>query len=106
MTPPAWPDLLLVNLRYGRDSARTLGELAEAMGAPRRELEKATEQLRRDGRPVCSGSDGIWLTTDAAELEAQVAALRRRAVHQLVTVRSLRATARRMGRHPQMTAGL
>lgn len=95
---PLWPDLLLVNLSYGRDRARTLGELAESMGAPRRELEKAVEALRRAGKPICSGPDGIWLTDSPAELRDQYRRLRRRYITQAVGARELLRTAARLER--------
>lgn len=99
MTPPNWPDLLQVQLGWGRDRARTLGELAEAMGAPRRALEAAVEQLRKDGVPIVSGPRGIHLTQDPAELRAAYRALRRRYVTQAIGARELLRTADRMERH-------
>ena len=98
---PNWADLLLVNLRWGRDGARTLGELSESMGAPRRALEKAVEELRVDGKPICTGAEGVWLTDSAAELRDQYRRLRARYVKQAVNARVLLRTARRYERVQQ-----
>lgn len=102
MNPPPWADLLLVNLRWGRDGARTLGELAEAMGAPRRALEKAVEELRKAGSPIVTGSDGVWLSVSDVELEAAAKALQERAVTILLGARALRKTARRFAKVKQL----
>jgi biotin operon repressor len=98
----AWADLVLLRLPLGRDRAVTLSELAETLGVSRRVVERAIESLRARGEAVCTGADGAWLSRDSAELLAQVEALRRRAIHQLVNVRALRATARRYQRTQQM----
>jgi biotin operon repressor len=92
---PDLSSLVQVNLRYGRDRARTLGELAEDMGISRRLVEKAIESMRLDGVPVCTGSEGAWLSVDSRELYAHAAALRSRAIHVLLGARALRRTARR-----------
>lgn len=90
---PAWPDLLYLRLRWGEP--QTIGDLAEAMGAPRRAIEKACEELRRSGAPVISCSEGLYLSTDHRELERAAGRLRLRAIHQLLGARALRETARR-----------
>jgi biotin operon repressor len=98
---PDLVSLVQTRLNWGRDRAVTIGELAETMNLSRRAIEKAIETLRATGAPVCSGTDGIWLTTDAGELERQVEALRRRAIHQLIGARALRLTARRYRKQVQ-----
>jgi len=80
---------------WGRDRARTIGSLQEQLRCTRRSVERAVEELRLSGAPICSGTEGLWLTTDAAELRAHADRLRSRAIHQLLGARALRATARR-----------
>jgi biotin operon repressor len=99
---PDWPSLVYTRLWWGRDRAVTIGSLAEVMEVSRRTVEKAVEELRRTGAPVCTGSDGVWLSNDADELEAQVEALRRRAIHQMVGARALRRTARGYRKQQQL----
>lgn len=95
--------LLQVHLGWGRDRARTIGALAEGMGVSRRVVEKGVEELRASGRPICSGSDGIWLTTSEAELVEQYRALRRRYIRQAVNARHLLRTAKRYAKVQQTT---
>lgn len=94
--------LLHVHLGWGRDHAKTIGDLAESLNVPRRTVEKGVEELRLRGVPICSGTPGVWITHDPAELLAQVEALRRRAIHQLIGARALRTTARRFARTQQL----
>lgn len=103
MTPdvPWWPSLVAVNLRYGRDKARTIGEIAEDMGISRRTVEKAVEQMRLEGAPVISGSEGIWLTDSAEELRDAYRRLRARYIHQAIGARALLRTAQRYEKHRQ-----
>jgi len=89
-------------LFWGRDRAATIGAIAESAGCARREVEKAAELLRADGAPLCSGAEGLWLSDSPEELLAQVDALRRRAIHQLVNARALRRTARSFARQQQL----
>ena len=98
---PDMPSLVQVNLRYGRDRARKLGELAEDMGVPRRVIEQSIESLRKDGVPIVTGSDGVWLSTDSRELADAAERLRSRALHILLGARALRRTARRFERVQQ-----
>ena len=89
------PETVARSLRLGRDSARTIGSIAEQFGVPRRTIERSIEQLRRSGRPICTGNDGVWLTQSASELQEQSQLLRKRAIQILLGSRALRATARR-----------
>ena len=77
-------------LNIGRDHARTIGELAEALNVPRRTIEEAVQSARLDGVPIVSGSEGLWLAQTPQEAHEAALALRRRAIHQLVTARALR----------------
>jgi biotin operon repressor len=103
VNPPPWPDLLRTRLFYGRDRAVTIGTLTEQLGVSRRIVERAVEELRLSGAPICSGTQGLWLSTDARELYAHAARLRSRAIHVLLGARALRATARRHERVQQTT---
>jgi hypothetical protein len=103
LTAPHWADLIKVRLGYGRDRARTIGFLQEQLGVSRRIVEKAIEQLRLEGCPVCTGSAGAWLTTDAAELRAHAGALRSRAARIFRGADALEATAARHERAQQTT---
>lgn len=102
-TAPDWPDLIRTRLMWGRDRARTIGSLQEQLRCTRRTVERAIEQSRLEGFPVCTGPEGVWLTTDAAELRAHADRLRQRAITQLLGARALRATARRHERVQQTT---
>ena len=106
MTPPPWSDLLFVQLGWGRDRVRTLGELSESMGAPRRALEQASEELRRSGCPLISCSQGLYLSTDQRELEAAAKSLQARAVTILLGSRALRRTARLYAKNRQLVMDL
>jgi hypothetical protein len=101
LTAPYWPDLVKVRLGYGRDRARTLGDLAEAMGTSRRCVEKAIETLRLEGVEVCTGSDGAWLSRDPLELRRHAGALRSRAARIFAGANALEATAARHERAAQ-----
>lgn len=102
MTPPPWSDLLRTRLFYGRDKAVTIGTLTEQMGCSRRIVERAVEELRLSGAPICSGTEGLWLSLDARELYEQAERLRSRALHVLLGARALRQTARRHERVQQI----
>ena len=88
------PERLFANLFWGEDRARSIGDIAEAHGCSRRMVEKAAEQLRADGSPICSGRSGLWLSDDPVELRHQYRALRSRAIGQMVNARRLLRTAR------------
>lgn len=91
-----WSDMVAVRLGFGADKAVTIGRLAEDMGIPRRMVEQAVTDLRLQGRPVASDGRGVWLSDSAKEMADQAQRLRERALHQLLTARAVRATARRM----------
>lgn len=101
MNAPPWADLVRTRLVYGRDRARTIGDIAEQLGTSRRTIEAAVETLRREGAPICTGSDGVYLSTDARELREHAERLRSRAIHVLLGARALRTTARRFEKHQQ-----
>jgi Mn-dependent DtxR family transcriptional regulator len=94
--------LLHSRLFFGRDGAVTIGQLAESLNVPRRQVEQAVEQLRRDGKGIITGSFGVYLSLDPRECERAAEALRRRAITILLGARALRRTARRMGAMRQM----
>lgn len=91
---PTPADVLALHLNFALSV--TIGELAEQLRWPRRMVEQAITDLRLQGRPVCTGPDGVWLARSAKEMEQQYQALRRRYISQALTARAVRATARRM----------
>ena len=105
-SPPAgryasdWPARVYGRLYLGADRAVTLGALAEKMGTSRRVVERALQELREQGAPVCSDGSGVWLG-DRADLDATLASLRRRLVSQYGTFLALRRTRRAMGDYQQ-----
>lgn len=103
---PDWASIVATQLGFGRDNARTIGDIQERLNVPRRTVEAAIEQLRRSGSPVCTGSDGAWLTDSATELRQHADALRSRAVTVMLGARALRATARRYERSQQLRLAL
>ena len=76
--------------------ARTLSELAELNGCSRREVEAFIQQARLDGYPIVSSGKGLWLGTDAEAL-AWCERAHARAIHQLETVKGVRAGVERRG---------
>lgn len=96
---PDFPSLVATHLFWGKPI--TISQIAEDMKVSRRQVEKAIEQLRLEGTPICSGTEGLWLSLDAQELYEQAERLRSRAIHVLLGARSLRATARRFERVQQ-----
>ena len=85
-----------LNLGLGADNARSIGAIAESAGVSRREVERAVEDARRNGEPICTGPGGVWLTDNPAELRDNYRALRRRYIRQAVNARVLLRTARRL----------
>jgi biotin operon repressor len=75
---------------------QTKKELASKLGIPTRDVEALVQQYRLDGAAIVSDGSGYRLARNAAEVESCYRRLRSRAVHQLVTARALRRTARRM----------
>jgi hypothetical protein len=103
LTAPHWADLVATRLRWGRDGAVTIGELAESMHVMRREVERAITALRAEGVPVCTGSAGVWLTTSPSELRVCYRWLRSKYIHQAIGARVLLQTAQRFERTQQTT---
>ena len=100
---PDFPSLVATHLFYGSDRAISISQIAEDMRVSRRAVEQAIEVLRREyGTPICTGSPGVWLTTDSAELYAHAERLRSRAIRVLIGARALRATARRHEKQKQL----
>ena len=97
MTPPPAADVLYLVLPAGRDRAESIGHIAERLDWPRRVVEQAITDLRLAGKPICSGSEGVWVSSSPREVADQAHRLRERAIHQLLTARALRRTAERMG---------
>lgn len=87
---------VLAQLGWGRDNARSLSDIAEHLGWPRRAVEAAVQALRLAGKAVASGSEGVWLADSAADMDATFAQLRRRIVSQSATAWAVRSCARRM----------
>ena len=77
-------------------SPQTKRILASKLGIPTRDVEAAIQSYRLDGAAILSSGDGYALGQSAAEVDACADRLRVRAIHQLLTSRALRATARRM----------
>lgn len=96
MNAPDWATLVRTRLMYGRDRARTIGELQEQLGTSRRIVERAIEQSRLEGFPVISDGDGVYLAQTSEEVRACADRLNRRLISQYRTVRSMRRTAARM----------
>ena len=84
------------------DTPQTKRELAEKSGHSVRDVELLIHAARLEGVPILSDGDGYRLSHDPAEVLACSQRLRRRAIHQLLTSRALRRTARRMAA-PQIT---
>jgi hypothetical protein len=85
---------VLADLRDGQ--TWTIAALATNHGWPRRTVEACLQELRLAGEPIVTDAYGVHLARSADEVAECVAALRRRAVHQMLTARALRRTARRM----------
>lgn len=75
---------------------QTKRELASKVGCTPREVELEVNRLRLDGAEIISDSSGYRLGASAAEVDACADRLRVRAIHQLLTSRALRRTARCM----------
>ena len=92
---------ILAQLRFGRDGARSIGELAESMNWQRREVEQALQALVNDGRvPVIAAVSGeqrgVYLAQTSDEVRAYAESLRRRLVQQYKRIRALRRVAASM----------
>lgn len=91
-----YPSAVLANLHRGRDGARSLSDLAEALGCPRRVLERSVQELRRRGHPIASGNEGVWIAENYRDLAETYQQLRHRVVEQSRTAWKVRATMRRL----------
>ena len=87
---------LLSALGNSEAHARTYGEIAESAGVTRREVEQAVQDARLSGLPIVSSGKGLWLGTDAEAL-AWCERAHARAIHQLETVKGVRAGVERRG---------
>lgn len=96
MTDDFATQAVLARIGWGRDHADSISAIAEALQTSRRSVELAVRALRLDGKPIASAGDGVWLTTDPAELIATFESLRGRVRSQMVTAWAVRQTARRM----------
>lgn len=85
---------VLADHRLMQRGAIKLDRLAVLANVSRREAEAAVQSARLHGVPIISGSDGVRLTYDSAEVRATAEALRKRARTQLLTARALLRTAR------------
>ena len=84
----------------------TRKQLAERLETNTREVELGILQARLEGAAIVSDSHGYRLSTDPSEVYHCARRLRVRAIHQLLTARALRRTARRMEGIEQRTLGL
>ena len=84
---PTYPTILGVTDLLRDDRPIPIGSLAERMDRPRRQVEQAIEQLKRDGYPVICGPRGCWRATTADELLTAYRSERSRALKQLANVR-------------------
>lgn len=87
MTQPEYPTILGVLDLLSTDHPQTIGDMAERMERPRRQVEQAIEELKRDGYPVICGPRGCWKATSPDELRAAYRSERSRALQQLVNTR-------------------
>lgn len=93
MTPEA--ERVLATLRRHPDGL-TMDVLARWTSLGRRDVEAAVQEIRLAGEPIVTGSFGVRLSDDPAEVAAAAEGLRRRLVTQYLGVRALRRTARTM----------
>jgi methylthioribose-1-phosphate isomerase len=61
-----------------------------------RKVQEAIQELRLAGHPIVTSGNGVRLAPWAIDVEMCADALRRRLAHQYLTLRAMRATARRM----------
>ncbi len=80
-------DLIRMRLSYGADNAITQPDLAKACGLPLRRVQTGLEAMKRAGTPIVTGTPGIWLSDDRAEILAAYRRDRARAIGQLVNNR-------------------
>lgn len=82
---------------HGRDKATTGAILADYIGCNVRDIQKGIESLRADGNPILSSDQGdakgyYWPSSpqEAAEAEAGLKTMRRRAINTLRTISNIR----------------
>jgi biotin operon repressor len=73
---------------------QTKRELAEKVGLPTREVEALIQSYRLDGVWIVSDSRGYRYAATVEEMQDCARRLRERAIHQLLTARALRRSAR------------
>lgn len=95
-------DLVKVHLAWNEAGAQTHSQLARRTGLTQRQVQRAVEQLRVEGAPICTNTGGehpgVWLTQDPDVLLASYRQLRARALHQLANLRRMQRTAEAMRR--------
>jgi hypothetical protein len=102
---PLW-DHLRMHLLEGAEKAMKQAVLAERCGVTKREIQAALEGAKRAGMPVVTGSAGVWLSYDVAELQAFYRANRRRIHTQWRNARgTLKAIERLQGVHQETLFG-
>jgi hypothetical protein len=93
-------------LRLLTDAGATQAEIAKACRIPVRSVQDIIQGLRLEGEPIVTNGAGVRLATWAIDVERCSAALRSRAIHQLLTSRALRHTAKRMRAQEDASARL
>lgn len=99
-------DHLRFHLAYGVKNARTQRQLAEATGSSVRAVQEALEGAKRSGLPIVTGSAGVWLSDDPAELRDAYRRDRNRALRQLVNNRGRLKAIAALEQVEQTTLGL
>ena len=93
-------------LRLLANAGATQADIAKACHIPIRSVQDIIQSLRLQGEPIVTNGDGVRLATWAIDVERCAAALRSRAIHQLLTSRALRRTAKRMRAQEDASARL
>lgn len=85
-------------LPASRESAISMGDLAELLHCSRREVRAAVERARRHGLPVVSSCDpnggGYWIASSAADATDYINAQRARAATAWTAIHALEAAFR------------
>lgn len=85
-------------------SPQTKRELADKSGYTIRDVELLIHAARLEGVPICSNTDGYWLSQDAAEVRQCADRLLHRLSVQAATAHALKATADRLEGEPKTMA--
>ncbi len=80
-------DHIRMHLLDGERNAVTQATLAARCEIPLRRVQAALEVMKRSGVPIVTGSAGVWLSNDPAELRAFYRANRRRIATQWLNAR-------------------